>query len=55
MLKQFDVDINILAGNMNALRSGQVGYLIIEFLGAEEEKDKAIAYLGEQGVYVEVM
>ena len=27
----FDVDINILAGNMNALRSGQVGYLIIEF------------------------
>ena len=51
----FDVDINILAGNMNALRSGQVGYLIIEFLGAEEEKDKAIAYLGEQGVYVEAM
>ena len=35
----FDVDINILAGNMNALRSSQVGYLIIEFLGAEEEKD----------------
>jgi len=51
----FDVDINILAGNMNALRSGQVGYLIIEFLGAEEEKDKAIVYLGEQGVYVEAM
>ena len=51
----FDVDVNLLAGNINALKEGHVGYLIIEFLGKDTEIEKAIAYLEQQNVFVEVI
>lgn len=53
--KKFDVDINIISGNINHLTSGSVGYLYVEFTGDQEEIFKAELYLKENGLTVEVV
>lgn len=53
--KQFDVDINIISGNINHLATGPVGCMYVEFTGAAEEIFKAEQYLKENGLIVEVV
>ena len=55
MIKNFDIEANILSGNINELVSTSVGHLIIELLGEDNEINKAINYLKIQNVNVEVI
>lgn len=55
MIRQHDVEVNILLGGIDRLRSTTVGNLVIELSGAAEERKKAIAYLQAQGVICEVV
>lgn len=50
-IKKFDVDINLIAGNINRIKDKAVGYLIVEFIG--KDTDKAIEYLRSLNVSVE--
>lgn len=53
--REFDIDINILSGNINKLQSTNIGHLMVEFLGDQDEIDRAISLLEENNVYVEVI
>lgn len=50
-IKKFDVDINLIAGNINRIKDKTVGYLIVEFIG--NDTDRAIEYLRSLNVSVE--
>lgn len=54
-IKKFDVDVNILTGNINNLSDKSVGYLIVEFKGRDEEILKAISFLKSKNVNCEVL
>jgi D-methionine transport system ATP-binding protein len=53
LIRTHNVDVNILAGNINALRKGKVGYLTVELVGDPEEIAAAIRFLSEQHINVE--
>jgi D-methionine transport system ATP-binding protein len=55
MIKQFSIEVNILSGNINELVSTSVGHLILELSGEDEEVKRAIDYLKNQNVNVEVI
>ena len=55
MVKQFDIEVNILSGDINRLIKTNVGHLILELEGKDEEINKAIKYLKDNNVHVEVM
>ncbi len=50
--RRFDIDVNILAGNINALVGGDVGYLIVSFEGSAQTVQGAIDALRGEGVEV---
>ncbi|SDB83076.1 D-methionine transport system ATP-binding protein [Pelagirhabdus alkalitolerans] len=50
--KRFNVDTNILSGNIVQLKEHPFGKLTAHIKGPKEETDKALAYLEEQGVQV---
>lgn len=54
-MKKFDVFINILSGNINKLNVDSVGYLTVEIQGSKEERKKALDFLVENQVNVEVL
>lgn len=54
MAKKFDVEFNIRAGGIQTLPENKVGTLVTDILGTNEEIQKAISYLNEQGVIVEL-
>lgn len=51
--RRFDLDVNILAGNINALVTGDIGYLVVSFDGQEERAREAILHLRSQGVEIQ--
>lgn len=53
-VRQFDVDINILAGNIHQLKEEQIGMLYVEIWGDTAQVDKTLAYLTESGISWEV-
>ncbi|WP_400162038.1 methionine ABC transporter ATP-binding protein [Brevibacillus sp. TJ4] len=53
MSSRFAVSANILAGGIIQLKQEKIGTLVVHLLGEQEETEKAIAYLVEQGVKVE--
>ncbi len=53
--RKYNVNINLLAGNINALSDKQIGSLTVEILGEEDEKYEALKYLKDIGVHVEVI
>ncbi len=53
--KQYDIDVNILFGNIENLYDNVVGSLIVEFLGDKENIDKAIEYYKTLNTKVEVI
>ncbi|MDO5041294.1 MAG: methionine ABC transporter ATP-binding protein [Peptoniphilus sp.] len=54
-IKSFDVDINLISGNINQLKKKSVGHLIVEIIGEEAEKQKAIDFLRAKKISVEVV
>ncbi|RVU55157.1 methionine ABC transporter ATP-binding protein [Anaerosphaera multitolerans] len=52
-MKNYDVELSIISGNVNTIGQSSVGHLNIEITGDEAEKEKAIDYLKENGVTVE--
>ncbi|MDW7667423.1 MAG: methionine ABC transporter ATP-binding protein [Bacillota bacterium] len=55
VIRRFNININILSGNINKLQTSSVGHLIVEFTGDEEEISKALDYFKNQDVTVEVI
>lgn len=54
-IKNYDVRVNFLAGNINNLTSGQVGFMIIAIDGLADERKKALQFLLDNGVSVDVL
>ncbi len=50
--RRFDLDVNILAGNINALVTGDVGYLVVSFNGDPDKEETAVKALSEEGVEI---
>lgn len=55
MIKMFNIQANILAGDINKILSKNIGHLILELQGDADEIAKAIDYLKYKEVDVEVM
>ncbi len=53
MIREFDVDVNILSGNIDELATGEVGHLVLKFIATDDKRDKALSWLKEQGVSIE--
>lgn len=55
-IKKYGLDVNLISGNINRLDKGKdIGYMHVELQGDDEGVAKAIAYLKDQGVHVEVV
>ncbi len=50
---KFDIQFNILAAGVQHLPENEIGTMVTDLTGSEEELKKAIAYLTEHGVHVE--
>ncbi len=55
LIKTFDINVNILSGSIDTLQATNVGHLILEIIGQESEVDKALEYLENENVNVEVI
>jgi D-methionine transport system ATP-binding protein len=55
VIKNFNIDVNILSGNINKLQSTSVGHLILELIGEDEEISKVFSFLKNEDVHVEVI
>ncbi len=55
VIRNFNIDVNILSGNINKLQSSSVGHLILELIGEVEEINKALSFLENEDVHVEVI
>ncbi|CAK7085381.1 methionine ABC transporter ATP-binding protein [Tissierella carlieri] len=55
IIRSFNIDVNILSGNINKLQSTSVGHLILELIGEDEEINKALSFLENEDVHVEVI
>jgi len=55
MIKKFNIQANILAGDINKILSKNIGHLVLELQGDENEILKAIEYLKYENVDVEVI
>lgn len=51
-IKKFDVNINLIEGNINNISDDQVGYMIVEFKGEDAEIFKALQFLKEHSVEI---
>ena len=54
-IRNFDIDVNILSGNINKLQLSSVGHLILELIGEDVEINKALSFLENENVHVEVL
>ncbi|MFJ7935703.1 methionine ABC transporter ATP-binding protein [Sporosarcina sp. NPDC096371] len=55
LIRKFDVDVNIVQGNISHTRGGAYGTLILQLVGDEREIEEAIQYLHAQDVQTEVL
>lgn len=55
LIRNFDIDINILSGDIDELQSTSVGNLLIQVMGNNEEKGKAFEWIKEQNIDLEVI
>ena len=44
-MKNFNVDINIIDGNISNVLDEELGYMVVELRGSDEEAQKVISYL----------
>lgn len=55
VIRNFDIDLNIISGSIDNLSTMQVGHLYVELIGDIEKQKSAIKWLEEYGVFVEVI
>lgn len=55
LIKRFDIDVNIIDGDINKLLTTLVGHLIIQILGKPTEIESAIEWLKEKDISLEVI
>ncbi|MBU8906619.1 methionine ABC transporter ATP-binding protein [Desertibacillus haloalkaliphilus] len=55
LIRKFDVDVNILQGKISQTQEGSYGTLFVRIDGEDAEITKAIAFIDEQQVEVEVI
>ena len=55
MIKKFNISVNILSGNIYDLNKTSVGYLIVQVDGENEEIEKSLSWLNNQGINFEVI
>ncbi|EIT87152.1 ABC transporter ATP-binding protein [Fictibacillus macauensis ZFHKF-1] len=55
VIRSFDVSVNILQGNVSQTQNGPYGTLFIQLQGEYSEIERAVAFMHEQQVEVEVM
>lgn len=55
IIRNYEIDVNILSGNINKLQQSSVGHLILELTGEEIEINRAISFLKNEEVHVEVV
>lgn len=53
IVKKFNVDLNIRAGGIQHLPDEEIGTMVTDISGNEDDVQKAITYLKEQGIVVE--
>ncbi|MEA4962617.1 methionine ABC transporter ATP-binding protein [Lutispora sp.] len=53
IIKNFDIEANILAGQMNSIQGRTYGNLVVGLRGTDEKIEAAIGYLKDEGVIVE--
>ncbi|TKC16166.1 methionine ABC transporter ATP-binding protein [Robertmurraya kyonggiensis] len=52
LAKKFDIDINVLFGNITELQGTPFGNLIVEFQGNDDEIKKVLAYVNEKNISI---
>jgi D-methionine transport system ATP-binding protein len=55
LIRQFEVEVNILQGKISQTQSGSYGSLIVHLDGDEQELNRALAFIYNQHVEVEVI
>lgn len=55
VLRNFNIDANILSGNIDALPGGEVGHLNVKFIGQDSSIKSAISWLQMQGVSISAL
>ncbi len=55
LIKRFDIDVNIIDGDINKLITSLVGHLIIQILGDKTEIENALKWLQEKDLSLEVI
>lgn len=53
MIKKFGIDVNILSGSIEEIRSAEVGYLVIKFLEDDFIINECLNWLRDQGVTIQ--
>lgn len=52
MIRQFDIDVNILSGHIDELSTGEVGHLTLKFIANKPRIESALLWLQSQGVSI---
>lgn len=55
LIREFNIDINILSGDIDELQSTSVGNLLIQVLGDNKEVENAFSWLKKQNIDLEVI
>jgi len=55
MIRRYDIDVNILYGNIDRVKDTPFGNLVLELIGEASLLDEAMAYLRERGLEIEVL
>ncbi|GEK33813.1 methionine ABC transporter ATP-binding protein [Kurthia sibirica] len=55
LIRKFNVEVNIIDGNISPTKSGAYGTLIVQINGVDDDVEKAVNYLAAQGIKSEVI
>lgn len=55
LIRKFDVEVNIVHGNISPTKSGPYGTLIVQISGDDANVERAVQYLTTEGIKSEVM
>lgn len=55
MIKKYGIEVNILAGDLDSIQKQLYGKLLIELLGEEEDRNKALNFLRDSQIQFEVL
>lgn len=55
MIRKFNIDVNILSGNIEEIGSAEVGHLVIKFLGNYTTINESLNWLKKQGVTIQYL